>query len=277
MRYLNLGCGSRFHRSWINLDVNSSDPCVRVSDLTKGIPFPDESFEVVYHSHVLEHFPKDKAFHFMQECHRILERGGAIRVVVPDLEQIARMYLHALERSLQGDEEWQHNYEWLMIELYDQAVREQSGGAYAKYLQRNRIPNEEFVCSRSGEARRMIAEFRGGCPGRVLSESCAEVSFWRGLKKWPRSVRKLVLRALFGKEGYAALSVARFRSRGEIHHWMYDRYSLARLLQEVGFSEPKRLGANESRIVNWTAFCLDTEPNGAVYKPDSLYMEAVKV
>ena len=49
--------------------------------------------------------------------------GGVIRVAVPDLEQIVRMYLKALQLSLQGDEEWQHNYEWLMIQLgNDQAV-----------------------------------------------------------------------------------------------------------------------------------------------------------
>jgi predicted SAM-dependent methyltransferase len=122
MRCLNLGCGSRFHPTWTNLDAISSNAAVRACDLNKGIPFPDNSFQVVYHSHVLEHFPKDKAFELMQECRRVLETGGVIRVAVPDLEQIVRMYLKALELSLQGDETWQHNYEWLMIQLYDQAV-----------------------------------------------------------------------------------------------------------------------------------------------------------
>jgi hypothetical protein len=34
--------------------------------------------------------------------------------------------------------------------------------------------------------------------------------------------------------------------------------------------------ADESYITNWTSFNLDTEPDGSIYKPDSLYMEAVK-
>jgi ubiquinone/menaquinone biosynthesis C-methylase UbiE len=92
MRCLNLGCGSRFHPTWTNLDAISSNAAVRACDLNKGIPFPDNSFQVVYHSHVLEHFPKDKAFELMQECRRVLETGGVIRVAVPDLEQIVRMY-----------------------------------------------------------------------------------------------------------------------------------------------------------------------------------------
>jgi predicted SAM-dependent methyltransferase len=86
MRCLNLGCGSRFHPTWTNLDAISSNAAVRACDLNKGIPFPDNSFQVVYHSHVLEHFPKDKAFELMQECRRVLETGGVIRVAVPALE-----------------------------------------------------------------------------------------------------------------------------------------------------------------------------------------------
>ena len=34
--------------------------------------------------------------------------------------------------------------------------------------------------------------------------------------------------------------------------------------------------ASESRIPGWSEFHLDTEPDGTVYKPDSLNMEAVK-
>ena len=42
--------------------------------------------------------------------------------------------------------------------------REQSGGAFLKYLQRSTIANEEFVCSRSGEARRIIQGFQDRAP-----------------------------------------------------------------------------------------------------------------
>jgi hypothetical protein len=58
---------------------------------------------------------------------------------------------------------------------------------------------------------------------------------------------------------------------------MYDQYSLTRLLRRVGFADPKRFDASESQIPGWVAYNLDTEPDGAVYKPDSLYMEAVKL
>jgi hypothetical protein len=34
-----------------------------------------------------------------------------------------------------------HNYEWMMLELHDQAVREHSGGAMIAYLGQRPIPN----------------------------------------------------------------------------------------------------------------------------------------
>ena len=35
-----------------------ADQCVIAHDLRRGIPFADESFDVVYHSHVLEHLSR---------------------------------------------------------------------------------------------------------------------------------------------------------------------------------------------------------------------------
>lgn len=57
---------------------------------------------------------------------------------------------------------------------------------------------------------------------------------------------------------------------------MCDRYSLAQTLEKAGFNSARKLGAAESAIPAWTSFNLDTEPDGKVYKPDSLYMEATR-
>ena len=272
---LNLGCGSRFDPEWINVDASSSSPFVRAHDLSKGLPFADDSFRVVYHSHFLEHLPKKKALPFLQECYRVLEPGGILRIAVPDLEQLARLYLQALEKALHGDEEWGHNHEWIVIKLYDQAVREQSGGAMLEYLQRDTIPNEDFVCKWSGDAKRIIQEIRNRSLNSSDSNSRHEGLLTR-MHKWPRRLRSLILMILLGAESYAALDVLRFRSRGEIHRWMYDRYSLAKLLTRAGFVDPKAVGPTESRIPGWGDLHLDVETDGTVYKPDSLYMEAIK-
>ena len=107
--YLNLGCGNHFHPDWINVDFHSNHDHVIAHNLGQGIPFEDETFEVVYHSHLLEHFPRRKAKAFIEECFRVLQPRGIIRVVVPDLEQIAHEYLKALGSAVNGSEEAAHN------------------------------------------------------------------------------------------------------------------------------------------------------------------------
>src|SRR5262249_15085538 len=88
------------------------------------------------------------------------------------------------------------------------------------------------------------------------------------------SLKRKVIQMVVGDE-YRLLDVARFRSRGEVHQWMYDRFSLSQLLESCGFKNPVVRTAFESAIPGWSAFKLDEE-GGIVRKPDSLFMEAVK-
>src|SRR5450631_4519732 len=48
------------------------DPDVVCWNLKRGIPFPDGTFDVVYHSHVLEHLEREDAPDFLRECRRVL-------------------------------------------------------------------------------------------------------------------------------------------------------------------------------------------------------------
>jgi hypothetical protein len=61
---------------------------------------------------------------------------------------------------------------------------------------------------------------------------------------------------------------------GILHRWMYDRFSLDFLLEEVGFLNIQRHTPQSSSICGWSDFRLDTDPDGTVYKHTSLYMEA---
>jgi len=74
---------------------------------------------------------------------RLLRPQGVLRVVVPDLEQIARTYLTALEQA-SCSQEWAANYEWIVLEMYDQTVRTQSGGV-AAYLFKKHLVNENLL------------------------------------------------------------------------------------------------------------------------------------
>jgi hypothetical protein len=80
----------------------------------------------------------------------------------------------------------------------------------------------------------------------------------------------------FGSAGARAIKIGQFRLAGEVHQWMYDRYSLAHLMLAAGFVDPIQQSAKNSLIPQWTSFNLDTLPDGNVRKPDSLFMEATK-
>src|SRR4030042_5055094 len=93
--YINLGGGNKYHNEWVNVDLFSSSPFVRSWDLKKGIPYDDNTFEVVYHSQVIEHYEREDARRFIGECYRVLQPNGIIRIVTPDLEDIASTYLRS--------------------------------------------------------------------------------------------------------------------------------------------------------------------------------------
>jgi SAM-dependent methyltransferase len=96
------------------------DPDVVCWDLRRGIPFPNSTFDVVYHSHVLEHIEREEAPSFLRECRRVLRPGGILRVVVPDLEQLARTYLGVMNKpSEQAPEE----HDAAVDGIFDQMVR----------------------------------------------------------------------------------------------------------------------------------------------------------
>jgi predicted SAM-dependent methyltransferase len=150
MKMINLGCGDKFHNDFVNVDLISNHPNVVTCNFLNGIPFSDNHFDFAYHSHVLEHFSQADGRLFLQECHRILKVGGVLRIAVPDLENIIRNYLQALEASLSGVTLADYNYDWMMLELYDQAVRTTGGGNMGKYLTQVTVKNEDFVRSRIG-------------------------------------------------------------------------------------------------------------------------------
>jgi len=256
-RFLNLGCGSHRHPEWLNADLVPSGPDVLAVDLRQPLPFSAGSFAAVYSSHVLEHLTPGEARGVLAEMFRVTRPGGVIRVVVPDLEGIARQYLATLDEvdaTGSSTARWKHR--WMIVELLDQMVRTTSGGAMGRWWSCDPVPVLDFILGRVGaEASRAIAagrEARSAAGAAAIAES--DIFLTR-----PVSDRRLL----------------RFLSSGERHKWMYDRVSLAEALEAAGFVEPRRMSAVTSRIEGFAGYGLDADQGGTVRKPDSLFMEAV--
>jgi predicted SAM-dependent methyltransferase len=264
MKLLNLGCGTRYHSDWVNIDFNSSGPDVIAHNLREGVPFGDETFDVVYHSNVIEHFSKEEAPAFIKECYRVLKSNGVLRIAYPDLESLIYQYVRILKELKNGNVQYADDYDWIMLELLDQSVRNYSGGEMLKYFVREKIPNEQFVITRCGTEAKHLVDYGKKVYLERTNNSRGVIS------KIKRCLSKML------GERYLAYKIGRFRLGGEIHQWLYDSYSMTRLLDSIGFKEIVVRDAFTSYIENWTNYHLDTEPDGSVYKPDSAYIEAIK-
>jgi predicted SAM-dependent methyltransferase len=263
-----------FHRDWINVDAFPAAPGILVHDLHRALPFPDARFDGVYASHVLEHLEPDAGLRLLRECNRVLNRNGIIRVAVPDLETIAKLYLESLAGAQRGERDADRRYDWMMLELYDQTVRAVSGGRMAAYMATTDAEKQAgFLKSRIGDhaVHRSQAEVPEGAP--------AWWTAWRRFRASAMAMRKLAAETFallfLGRQGVAALREGLFRRSGEVHRWMYDRYSLARILEQAGFTDVRVCGAGESSIPDFARFGLELR-DGQPRKPDSIYVEGRK-
>ena len=251
MKLANIGCGTTIHEAWENYDFAPSLDGVMEINLLGKLHLPDSAYEAVYSSHVLEHLPRSRLPAVLREFRRILRKGGILRVAVPDLEKIAELYLESLHGSLRGEGAALARHEWMTIELLDQMTRPFPGGYMGRLLSSRPLPEREFIEQRIGqEGKRWLETIDRSAPIEASQ--------------------------VYEAPPISAADEIAFRATGEIHRWMYDRVSLARLMTGAGFAGIRVCGAAESSIAGFSGYCLDTDELGETRKPDSLFMEGVK-
>lgn len=117
-------------------------------NLSKGIPFADNSVDMVYHSHMLEHLDREVAESFLLEVKRVLKPDGIHRIVVPDLEIFCRAYLDSLSNSKTDTQMAQHHEHHVTL-LLEQSVRREAYGTSQQSPPRRWLENRIL-----GDARR---------------------------------------------------------------------------------------------------------------------------
>jgi predicted SAM-dependent methyltransferase len=96
---LHLGCGARYIPGFVHVDIEDYshvDHRVPVNALTFA---QDGSVDLIYASHVLEHFGRHEVDQVLREWHRVLRQGGLLRVAVPDFEAVTIRYRETGELS----------------------------------------------------------------------------------------------------------------------------------------------------------------------------------
>lgn len=103
---LNIGSGDRTYETYpdkdhkcINIDERSGLDKVDVVGDVRNLPFPDENFDYILASDIIEHFPKTDTAALLQEWRRVLKLGGYIEFRTPDLEWMVNEYLRVKDWS----------------------------------------------------------------------------------------------------------------------------------------------------------------------------------
>ncbi len=93
---VNLGAGDKGKVGWVNVDSRPFPGINCVYDCRKQLPFPDGSVKGIFCEHFFEHLDyTEEVPYFLAECHRVLQSGGVLRIVVPDIERYLRAYCEA--------------------------------------------------------------------------------------------------------------------------------------------------------------------------------------
>lgn len=239
-------------------------------DLSRDpLAFPDGTFDGANAYHVFEHLTPEEGARFAAEVFRVLKPDSVFRVSVPDLEGICREYLHHLDlASRDPSVQNVRRYRWSVMEIFEQMVRERSGGRMLETLRAGDYDREHME-RKYGDVFRPLLDPEPAKPAdRARSTSrrrpsrFAPAAVYRGLKRRYRNW-------MSGDRTDPGVTKERVR-------WMYDRLSLRFLLEEAGFVEIRQVDFEHSDIPSWERYDLDR--SNVVDRPidPSVYVEGRK-
>jgi SAM-dependent methyltransferase len=265
---VNVACGNVYVDGWINLDYAPVSPAVIKANLLDLLPFADGAVDLLYTSHFIEHIPRPLVIAFLKESFRVTKSGGYARLVLPDLEELCRAYLVERERGTHD------KANFIVLEMLDQCVRTTPGGELgAYYAQLQSAPQQNasminYVRLRTGHDLQIATTSAGGRWKRALPNPAKILG---KLEQFYCRAVLAILPAAFRSQNVSLASV------GERHAWIYDFYTVEKLLKHAGFADVQRVTANTSNIPNFPFFPLDVYEDGSPRKGlESMHIEAMK-
>ena len=113
---LNIGCGEKTSPEFINIDAR---PLAHIHIVTDNIMslenFSDETVDLIYMSHVLEHVKRNDLKNVLTEMKRVLRKNGVLRLSVPDFDRLTDVYnasgkdITAISQQLMGGQDNEYN------------------------------------------------------------------------------------------------------------------------------------------------------------------------
>lgn len=107
-RVINLGGGGNCIEGVLTVDLSPrADAYV---DITKQLPFENNSVDCIFCEEVIEHINQVAGLQLLEECHRVLKPSGVLRISTPDLNWFATRVLLGEEQPSINEIFYEHGH-----------------------------------------------------------------------------------------------------------------------------------------------------------------------
>ncbi len=171
-KFLHIGCGDNvLPKPFINLDARKR----KGAKQGKAYPlkFKSNIFDLVYASHVLEHFKKKDVLKVLKDWVRVLKPGGTLRISVPCFENLTKIYkidknINNIIGPLMGGQTYKENFHYNIFNkgklssLMEQAGLEAihpwdvSRTSHSKFWDFSQATTQEMLISLNLEGRKKL-------------------------------------------------------------------------------------------------------------------------
>ncbi len=150
---VNMGGGNFLRHDWINMDQPSKWYPYKEGvidckfDLTSGEPFPfkDNSIDLFYSCHTIEHIGDENFEHILSEIYRSLKPGGGLRISVPCYDLMYEKYEKCWKDDLDGERKFLDEFVHEFAQYFSGRV---PVGEFQKNFQKmNRSELADHYCS----------------------------------------------------------------------------------------------------------------------------------
>ncbi|MEI6296587.1 MAG: methyltransferase domain-containing protein [bacterium] len=165
---LHFGCGPRIIKGWVNIDLSfepfekylesytdvyypetirgNIDDFFGVNILKTGLPFSDNSIDVIFHEDFIEHLDQKEQIIFLSETFRVLKRNSIHRINTPNLLYSMRKNSN-FNKGKEGVyvEEWdKHIHKNLLTPNYLNEIAKMIGYSNIIFNSRNKSLSKEI-------------------------------------------------------------------------------------------------------------------------------------
>jgi predicted SAM-dependent methyltransferase len=118
---LHIGCGNINHPKFINIDGLPAPHIHHVRAINDLSIFKDETVDLIYASHCLEHFPHATVHLVLAEWFRVLKKGGILRLSIPDFDLLLKIYqdsgrdVYSIMGGLMGGQDYKYNFHMVIF------------------------------------------------------------------------------------------------------------------------------------------------------------------